>query len=245
MVPSHIDSNGFCYDIKVITESSLDPSLIESLYKSKLPSFQSFPKTGKVVLNTEDFENIIKHHANNVKQVAEITGRSPDEILSEFAEYHKQLEFVIQPNGISGLIHKVTNGAYVSGAAVHSVVATSTSHISGITGMSRLGSSPALLIIVPLVGGIFFGSLERLGANTPAQPVLILARDACLIPLKIAEIIYNHMTIGPILRVFGIDAPLNVTSMLKFGAGTKTITGSMLNTTLNVLIGATPNLFDK
>ncbi len=93
--------------------------------------------------------------------------------MLEFAKYHKNREFLIQPRGLSGVIHKLSNGAYVSGTAVQSVFATATSHVSGVTGIALLGSAPGLIIFVPLVGGIFFGTLERLAANTSAQPVLI------------------------------------------------------------------------
>ena len=98
------------------------------------------------------------------------------------------------------------------------------------------------IIFVPLIGGVFFGSLERLAADTPAQPVLVLARDACLITPKIAEVAYNEVFVGPWLRMAGIDAPLNVTSMLRFGGGTKRIMGRVLNSTLVVISEALPNL---
>ena len=150
--------------------------------------------------------------------------------MLDFAKYHRTREFLIQPNGISGVIHKLSNSAYISGAAIQSAFATASSHVSGVTGVSLLGSAPGLIIFVPLVGGLFFGSLERIAADTPAQPVLVLARDACLITPKIVEVVYNEIFIGPLLRRFGIDAPLNITSMLRFGNGTKRIIGGLLNT---------------
>ena len=112
--------------------------------------------------------------------------------------------------------------------------------MSGVTGISLLGSAPGLIIFVPLVGGIFFGSLERLAADTPAQPVLVLVRDACLITSKIAEVAYNKIFIGPLLRRFRIDAPLNITSMLRFGNGTKRVMGGILNARIVTITGAIP-----
>lgn len=108
------------------------------------------------------------------------------------------------------------------------------------TGISLIGAAPGLIIFVPLVGGVFFGSLERMAANTPAQPALVLARDACLITPKIAEVAYNEIFIGPLLRRVGIDAPLNITSMLRFGNGTKRIMGGILNATIATIAGAVP-----
>lgn len=160
--------------------------------------------------------------------------------MLDFARYHNTREFLIQPQGLSGVFHKLSNGAYVSGVAVQSALATSTSHLSGIKGFALLGSAPGLIIFVPLVGGIFFGSLERLAADTPAQPILVLARDACLITPKIAEVAYNEIFIGPWLRMVGIDAPLNVTSMLKFGVGTRRIVGGILNATVSTILKASP-----
>jgi len=55
--------------------------------------------------------------------------------------------------------HKLINGLYVSGAAVQSTFATATSHVSSVTGISLIGSAPKLIIFVPLVGRMLFGSL--------------------------------------------------------------------------------------
>ena len=138
--------------------------------------------------------------------------------MLDFAKYHNTKEFLVQLTGVSDVIHKVSNGIFVSSAAIQSVFSTARLHVSDITGLSLIGSAPGLIIFVPLVGGVFFGSLERLAYNTPAQSVLVLSRDACLITPKIAEVAYNKIFIGPILRRFGIDAPLNITSMLCFGS---------------------------
>lgn len=241
-VPSYLESNGMYYDITLQPNLSPIPEIFfDSFYQMKLSSFQRF-QTGKITLSSEDFYDIIKSHHSYINDVSEITGRSYDQVMLDFAEYHKTKEFLIQPNGFSGVIHKLSNGIYVSSAAVQSAFATATSHVSGVTGISLIGSAPGLIIFVPLVGGIFFGSLERLAANTPAQPVLVLARDACLITPKIAEIAYNEIFIGPVLRKLGIDAPLNVTSMLRFGNGTKRIMGGILNSTIATIAGAAQNL---
>lgn len=158
-----------------------------------------------------------------------------------FANYHKTKEFLIQPNGFSGVIHKLNNGGYISAATIQSAFATASSHMSSVTGVSLLGSAPGLIIFVSFVNGVFFGSLERITADTPAQPVLVLARDAYLIAPKIAEVAYNEIFIGPLLRRVEIDAPLNVTSRLKFGNGTKWIMGGVLNATIATIAGSLPN----
>jgi hypothetical protein len=100
------------------------------------------------------------------------------------------------------------NTVYVAGAAFNPVFATETSHVSGFMGLSVRGSAPGSIIFVPLVEGVFFDTVERLAADTPAQPILILARDACLITSKIAEIAYSEKFIGPVLRQMGIDAKI-------------------------------------
>lgn len=48
--------------------------------------------------------------------------------------------------------------------------------------------------------------------------------------------------IGPILRTVGVETPLNVTSILWFGGGTKRIVGGMLNATVSTIVNAVPNL---
>ena len=226
--------------VTVLSDFSIIPdSFFDSFYRTKLASFQSF-QTGKITLNSEDFYKILKSHHSYINHVCQVTGKPYDQVMLDFAEYHKTKEFLIQPNGVSGVIHKLSNGAYISGAAMQSVFATASSHVSGVTGISLLGSAPGLMIFVPLVGGIFFGSLERLAADTPAQPVLILARDACLLTPKIAEVAYNEIFFGPLLRKVGTDAPLNITSMLRFGNGTKQVMGVIVNSTIATIAGAVP-----
>jgi hypothetical protein len=187
-IPLHTDINGVCYELDVLT-TSIDSNLsnlIEQLYKSNLGSFQSYSGTDKITLNLEDLQKLIALHHSYANDISQVTGRSYQEVLVDLAEYHKTKKFLIQPQGFSGILHKASNLIYVSGAAVHSTLATASSHISGITGFSLLGASPSLVIFVPLMGGVFFGSLEILAANSTFQPALILARDASLIPPKIA-----------------------------------------------------------
>jgi hypothetical protein len=227
-----------CHDLTVQT-ANIPASFLDSFYQTKLPSFQSF-KTGKISISSEDFSKLVTSHHSYINDVSQITGKPYDQVLLNFADYHKTKEFLIQPNGFSGVIHKLSNCAYVSAASIQSLYATASSHVSGVTGISLLGSAPGLIIFVPLIGGLFFGSLERIAADTPAQPVLVLARDACLITPKIAEVAYNEIFIGPLLRKVGIDAPLNITSMLRFGNGTKRIMGGILNVTITTITGAIP-----
>jgi len=219
---------------------SFDKTIIESLYKSKLPSFQSFSGTGRITLTSDDFHKIISSHHSYINDVSQITGRSYEQVMINFADYHKTKEFLIQPKGFSGVVHKLSNGLYVSGAAVQLAFATATSHVSSVTGISLIGSAPRLIIFVSLVDGVLFESLKKLAANKSAQPVLVLTRDACLIIPKVAEMAYNEVFIGPFLRRLGIDAPLNVTSMLRFGNGTKRVMGSVLNATISTIAKSSP-----
>ena len=224
-IEPYVDFNNMCFDIIQSSKASdviIIDKFLDSFYKANLSTFNSYP-TGKITLSNTDFSKIINSHQSYINDICEITGKSYNQVVLDFATYHKEKEFMIQPTGISGIIHKATNGIYIASSITQSAVATATSHVSGVTGMPLLGSAPGLIIFVPLVGGVFFGSLERLAANTPAQPVFVIARDICLIPPKIAEVAYNELFVGPVLRWFNIDAPLNVTSMLRFGNGTKRI----------------------
>lgn len=117
-VPQYLDSQGMCYDITVQANFSTIPeSFFDSFYQTKLPSFQSF-RTGKITLSSEYFYKVIKSHHSYINDVSQITGKSYDQVMLDLAEYHKTKEFLIQPNGFSGVMHKLSNGAYVSGAAI-------------------------------------------------------------------------------------------------------------------------------
>lgn len=75
--------------------------------------------------------------------------------------------------------------------------------------------------------------MERLTVGTRVQPFMVISLDASLLPLKLTEISYNGIFIGPVLKMLDIDTPLNVRIMLQFGNGTKRILGAALNHTLH------------
>lgn len=81
---------------------------------------------------------------------------------------------------------------------VNTLFSTATLHVLGVTGFAFAGASPGLILFTPLVGGLFFATLERFAADTAFQPVLILARDACLIIPKVTEIASNEVLVGPV-----------------------------------------------
>lgn len=226
-LPPYIDSNEMCYDIIIdpANNTAIPYSFFEAFYQTRLPSFTSWQQTGKITLNSEDFHRIIKSHHSYINNICDITRRYYNQILLDVGQYYKTKQLLIQPSGVSGVIHKLINTMYLSTATISTAVSTATSHISGITGTSLLGASPQLIIFVPLVGEVFFGSLERLAADIRTQPVLIVARDTCLIIPKIVEIGCNRLFPGPVFQYFGIDSPLSITSMLIFGSGTKQIMG--------------------
>lgn len=46
---------------------------------------------------------------------------------------------------------------------------------------------------------------------------MVVARNTCLLLLKVTKITYNNIFLGPILRMIRINAQLNISSMLQFG----------------------------
>ena len=94
-VPQYLDSNGMCYDITVQSDFSTIPNtFFDAFYETKLPSFESF-QTGKITLSSEDFYKVVKSHHSYINDVSEITGRPYDQVMRDFAEYHKTKEFLI------------------------------------------------------------------------------------------------------------------------------------------------------
>jgi hypothetical protein len=57
-----------------------------------------------------------------------------------------------------------------------------------------------------------------------------------------SEKCFNDVFIGIVLRKLGIYALLNITSILRFGSGTKRIMSGILNSTLVILADAALNL---
>lgn len=237
------ESTQMCYDIVMgpNTNIGIPDSFFDTFYRTKLPSFEAF-QTNKITLTDSDFYKMINSHHSYINDITEITGNSYNQVMLDFGRYYEKKQFLIRPGGLSGVLHKLSNTLYLSTATVNTAFATASSHLSGVTGINLLGAAPGLILFVPLVGGVFFGAAERLAADTPVQGVLILARDTCLIVPKIVEVAHNEIGVGRLLRVVGIDAPLNVTSMLRFGAGTKRVMGGVLNSTINTLTVATTNL---
>lgn len=234
----YMNFDGQCIPMNML--DSVPNEHIEMFYKDMFPSFQSFEATDKILINQDDFKNLITGHETYVQDVARLSNRPREQVMIDFANYHGKKEFLIQPAGFSGIIYKVSNLAYVCGSTASTCVTVGASHLSKVTGLGLLGANPTMAISVPLAGGVFFAGCERLLANTWLQPGCIVARDICLIPPKLAEVFYNGMFPGPFLNWLGIDAPLNVTSVLQFGAGTKIVLGTAVNGTLSAIRSASP-----
>ena len=49
--------------------------------------------------------------------------------MIDFADYQKNREFLVQSNGVSEVLHKMSNGAYVSRASVQSAFAILLHHM--------------------------------------------------------------------------------------------------------------------
>ena len=181
------------------------------------------------------------HHGNiyhHIKSIAVPEGHQhcPGDFPVKRGEVHEEVDKKDRPRRrprLSSIIHELTNGIFVGGAIFYLSEVNPKIEASGVSGPSNFILFPGTIISLPLIMGMSFAFLERLVANIPIiQPIVALIRDVNLIIPKIFEDVYNQLLIGPPLRVLGIDAPLNVTSTLRFGEdGTK-----------QLIRGGTPNL---
>lgn len=154
VMPGYIDNNNQCFYLQELLDA-LPPNYLQSYYESQLPSFKLYEKTGNILLNETDFKTFVASQFRYADDIAHLSGRTTEQVMVDVANYQKNKIFVIQPSGISGVIHRSSNLFYLSGSITQTFTSVGTSHLSGVTGFSLLGSAPALAITLPLIGGVF------------------------------------------------------------------------------------------
>jgi hypothetical protein len=116
-----LDVNGQCY---IVQSPILDNAVIDNFYQSKLPSFKVFESSDHSSLSTKDFKELLVSPSTYVNDLVEITNRSPEFIMTDMANYFETKKLFLPPTGISGLVHRATNGLWIAGSAIQSAVAT-------------------------------------------------------------------------------------------------------------------------
>jgi len=200
---------------------------------AEFPSCTLHNTSNTIVMNAEDFSKIIQSYGNYIQDLSLITNRSQEEIMKDMMHYWTNKKVVLQPGGVSGVVYTLSNGAFGVASLSGTLEMVGASHLTGVTGGALVAANPALSFIgIPLLGGVFFAGCERICHNTPLQPAFAAARDVCLIPPKIVEIAYNSVIATGLKYAFNIDAPLNLTSVLRFGSGTAVIMGKAIHATI-------------
>lgn len=200
---------------------------------TEFPSCKLHNASNTILMNPQDFSEMMRSHGSYIQDLSLITNRPQEEIMNDMRHFWTSRKVVLQPGGVSGVIHRLSNGAFGVASMSGTLQMVGTSHLSGVTGGALVAANPALSIIgIPLLGGVFFAGCERVCHNTPLQPAFAVARDICLIPPKIVEISYNSVIATGLKYAFNIDAPLNLTSILRFGNGTAVVMGKAIHATI-------------
>lgn len=225
--PNFFDVNGQCFPLNTVVQQLIAEEKIVACLSDTFKSFTYYPKTKVISILDKDLTAFLVNKNGTTTRFLESLGVKDLEGISCLAKFVDDKKVVVERSGFAGVFHKFVNGAFVSGGAITTFTTTAASHVSGVTGLPLIVATPGIVIFTPLVGGIFFASLERLADSTfigpVACPALAVARDICLIIPRIAEITLNHVFPGPLLTALNIDAPLNVTAYLRFGASYEAI----------------------
>ena len=198
--------------------------VLSSFLHQNFPSYKICSETNKLILTDKDTLKFITEFTNSTEltsKLAKTLDTTEVDATVRMFNHLKKHDVLIQPTGLNALLHQTQLWATAGGSAVHSFLVTGGSQVSGITGLPLVTTNPMLVLTIPTTGAIFFAGMERVCAGTPAGKAFGLLRDGCLLPLAFGQTLYNHLIAGPILGRVGIDAPLNLTSYLQFGAGIK------------------------
>jgi len=201
--------------------------IITKQFESIFPSYNYTAATKTILVNDTDFINFCQNPAPIVQDLSQSLQTTELETYNAMATHFRERKILIRPTGLSGFVHRLTNSFVVTGSAINTFYVTAASHISGVTGPALLQATPILYITFPTVGGIFFASAERLLNGTCLEFVGTgcgIARDFCLVPIRIIEIGYNEIVAKPLLaNCFDIHAPLNISSYLRVGTGVQAV----------------------
>lgn len=245
---SFFDVDGKCFPIDpidtIISKMIADEKVVKCL-SNTIESFEYYPKTGVISILDKDLTALALNKNGMATQVCKALSVEGLEGVASITRFADDKTLVLRRSGFSGAFHKFVNGAFVSGSAISTFTTTAASHVSGVTGLPLIVSTPGIIIFTPMVGGLFFGSLERLTAGTLFGTVFGFSRDVCLVIPRIAEVTLNNVFPGPLFQLLSIDAPVNFTAYLRFGESYETVPDEVKKNILATIVGKLNDYFNK
>ena len=134
-------------------------------------------------------------------------------------KFFQDKNIIVQPDGVQGTVYKV--GLYLQSAGSAGLVTHTIglAKLVGISGLQILRAQPALAIVIPTTGAMFFYGCGSVFGNNTIGKAFVSAGDVLALPMKGVEIMWNSYGNPVIQKVFGIPVILNMTQTFKTGPG--------------------------
>ena len=182
-------------------------------------SFQVIPETQTLVLDYNGFCNFVSKSDVILSTISSDLGVTKVSAMEQAQKFFQDKNIVIQAGRIHGAVYKV--GSYLQSAGSAGLVSRTLAlaELAGVSGLQILQAQPALAIAIPTTGAMFFYGCGAIAGNNPVGKVFVTTGDACAIPMKGAEIMWNSYVSPVFQKVFGVPLILNMTQTFKTGPG--------------------------
>ena len=213
--PCKIDISGYSLD----GYKTLNPDGYTLLCRlgEACDGFQYYPKTSKIVLNTNQQSMLVNNFEQFIPRVAEDFGITHEAAVQKSVDFFSQTEVTVRPTGIQGGVYKIMQSAQNFVPMAYTSEALTLLKTSGATGLQIIGQAPLTFVGATYIGAIFFGYCGAIAGENPVGLVLNGTSYVLSRPMRGIEITLNGLILRPASRLVGLPLLLNGTQQVLEG----------------------------
>ena len=181
--------------------------------------FSYFPKTSKIVLNTDQQSRLINNFEQLVPNIAEDFGITQQAASEKCVDFFSGTEVTVQPTGIQGKIYKMMKSTQNYAPMAYTSEAVSMLKTTGITGFQVITQAPLTFVGATYIGAMFFAYCGSLAGNNPVGLICNSTSFVLSRPMRGVEITLNGLILRPVSNVIGLPFILNGTQEMLKGKG--------------------------
>ena len=178
-----------------------------------------FPRTSKIVLNTNQQSQLLNNFEQLIPNIAEDLEITQEAAIEKSIDFFSDKIVVVQPTGIQGKVYHIMWRLQNYVPMVYTSEAVSILKTTGMTGLKVIGQAPLTFVGATYIGAMFFGYCGSVAGNNSVGSILNFASFIFSRPMRGVELTLNGLILRPISNVVGLPLVLNGTQEMLSGKG--------------------------
>jgi hypothetical protein len=178
-----------------------------------------FPKSSKLVLNTNQQSHLMANFDQLVPKIAEDFGISEKAACDKCIDFFSTTDVTVQPVGLQGKCYSLMKSAQNLIPMAHTHEAVSFLKTTGITGLEVITKSPLTFVGSTYIGALFFSYCGSAAGDNMVGLVFNSTSFLLSRPMRGVEVTLNGLLLRPISNLVGLPLVLNGTQEMLSGKG--------------------------